>query len=99
METSNYTMWIQIFILVAQVIVAVVFGLIGYFKLYRHRVIYGIKRHSFHPPSFEPSYPESATERELGEINKELVSGKYTILQMVARTEYDIEVYLGQVKK
>lgn len=99
METSNYTIWVQISLLAAQVVVVVLFGLIAYFKIYRHRIIYGIKRYSFHPPTFEPRYPESETEKQLGEINKELVSGKYTILQMVARTEYDIEVYLGQVKK
>ena len=90
---------IQVAILAAQVGVAVIFGLIAYFKIYRHRVIYSIKRIGFRAPSFEPSYPESETQREIEGINSQLASGKYTILQMVARTEYDIDVYIGQVKR
>lgn len=94
METGN-TIWIQIAILIIQVVIAI----ISYFKIYRHRVVYGIKRYSFHPPTFEPPYSAVETEKEISQVNEELVSGKYTILQMVARTECDIEVYLGQLRK
>ena len=95
----NAVTWIQIAILVIQVGVAVIFGLIAYFKIYQHRVIYSIKRIGLRAPSFEPSYPESETQKEIEGINRQLASGKYTILQMVARTEYDIDVYMGQVKR
>lgn len=95
----NVVTWIQIAILVIQVAVAIIFGLIAYFKIYRHRVVYSIRRIGLRAPSFEPSYPESATQEEIEGINKQLASGKYTILQMVARTEYDIDVYMGQVKR
>lgn len=91
--------WIQIIILAAQVILGIIIGLVSYFKIHRHRVIYNIKRCSFHPPSFEPSYPESETQKAIDLINEDLVTGKYTILQMIALTEYDVEVYLGQIKK
>jgi len=91
----NAVTWIQIGILAIHVGVAV----IAYFKVYRHRVIYSIKRIGFRAPSFEPSYSESETQKEIEGINRQLVSGKYTILQMVARTEYDIDVYMGQVKR
>ena len=95
----NAVTWIQVSILAAQVVVAVIFGLIAYFKIYRHREIYSIKRIGLRAPSFQPSYPESETQREIEGINRQLASGKYTILQMVARTEYDIDVYVGQVKR
>lgn len=97
--STNPTVWIQIVILAAQVIAGLTIALLSYFKIYRHRAIYSIKRMSIRAPSFEPSYPESETQREIEGINRQLVSGKYTILQMVARTEYDIDVYMGQVKR
>ena len=32
-------------------------------------------------------------------INKELISGKYTVLQLVERLDKDLEIILGQIKK
>lgn len=91
--------WIGVGILTAQVIAAIAFGFISYFTIYRHRVIYNMKRYTLHPPSFEPHRPISVIEGELVEMNKELKSGKYAIQHMIALSEYDIDVYLVQIKR
>ena len=90
--------YIQIGLLIVSLIAAGL-AILSYLRIHRHRVIYSIKRYGLRLPSFEPSYPESETEKKIREIDKELVSGRYTIIQIVPRNEYEVEVYLGQVKQ
>lgn len=92
-----WTIYIQIGLLVASSIAATL-AILSYLRIHRHRVIYSIKRYSLRLPSFEP-HNTGDSEEKLEEINKDLVSCKYTILQMVALSEYYVDVYLGRVKK
>jgi len=84
--------WISAIFLFAQTIVL----LIGYFKLYRHRVIYGIETDVLRMPHGE-HLDEHALEKE--HINEKLKNGEYTILQIVERPDQDLEIIYGQIKR
>jgi len=84
--------WPSVGILVAQIVIAVV----TYFTAHRHRVIYGIKTAVLRMPHGTPT---DVYALQTDHINKELESGKYTILQVVERAaDQDLEIILGQIK-
>ena len=86
-------LWISIGILIVQIVIAVV----SYLTLHRHRAIYGIKTAVLRMPHGTPS---DAYALRTDHIDKELGSGKYTILQIVERAaDKDLEIILGQLKK
>jgi len=82
---------IQVVILIVNLIIV---GL-GYFKIYRHRVIYGINTEVLRMPRGTKSDMDITTEH----INKRLGTGEYTVLQIVERPDKDLEVILGQIKR
>ncbi len=84
--------WISVGILIVQIAVAVV----SYLTLHRHRVIYGIKTAVLRMPGGTPMDVHAL---KIEHINKELISGKYTVLQLVERLDKDLEIILGQIKK
>lgn len=85
--------WVSVGILVVQVIVAV----ISYLTIYRHRVVYGIKTTVLRMPH-GTQWDIQALKTE--HIDKELQSGKYTVLQIIERdADKDLEIILGQIKK
>jgi hypothetical protein len=96
----NCTLWIQVVLCVVAVIAAV-FAWLGYWNIHRHRVIYEIKKHRLTMPTRTISEGEqyAIARAELIEaINKDLKSGKYTILDIV-QLEDDFHVFLGKIKK
>jgi len=82
---------IQLVILIANLIIV---GL-GYFKIYRHRVIYGINTEVLRMPRGNESDKSITTEH----INERLETGEYTVLQIVERPDKELEVILGQLKR
>ena len=87
--------WISVGILIVQIGVAV----ISYLTLHRHRVVYAIKTAVLRMPqgTFSDTYTGVL---ETDHIDKELRSGKYTILQIVERhADKDYEIILGRIKK
>jgi len=82
---------IQLVILIANLIIV---GL-GYFKIYRHRVIYGINTEVLRMPRGNESDKFITTEQ----INERLETGEYTVLQIVERPDKELEVILGQLKR
>lgn len=85
--------WISACILAAQIIVAY----ISYRTLHRHRVVYALKTAVLRMPHGTRT---DAHVLETEHIDKELESGKYTILQIVERdADKDLEIILGQIKK
>ena len=84
---------ISIGILVAQIVIAVV----SYLTLHRHRVVYSIKTAVLRMPHGTSS---DAYALQTDHIDKELRSGKSTILQIVERdADKDLEIILGRIKK
>ena len=90
-----------IVISVLLVIIQIIIAWLTYQNVHRHRIIHEIKRYDYHTPSSSPPflYSNSQSEDYFAQINNELKTGKFTILQMVARNEYDIDVYLGRIKE
>jgi len=84
--------WVPAIFLFAQTLVL----LIGYFKLHRHRAIYGIETDVLRMPHGE-HLDGHALEKE--HINEKLKNGEYTILQIVERPDQDLEIIYGQLKK
>jgi len=85
--------WIQLTILIAQILIAVV----SYFTIYRHRVVYGLKTAVLSMPHGSAS---DVGALKTDHIDKELAGGKYTILQVVERAaDKNLEIILGQIKK
>ena len=84
--------WVSAIFLFAQTVVL----LIGYFKLYRHRVIYGIETDVLRMPHGE-HLDRHALEKE--HINEKLKNGEYTILEIVERPDHDLEIIYGQLRK
>jgi len=87
-------LWISVGILIIQIIVA----LVSYLTVYRHRAIYGLKTAVLRMPH--------GTEIDgyvgllnTDHIDRELIGGKYTVLQMVERVDKDLEIILGRIKK
>ena len=80
--------WVSAIFLGAQIIILV----IGYFKLYRHRVIYGIDTDVLR-------MPHSGGGLEKNHINDKLKNGAYTILQIVQRPDHDVEIIYGQLRE
>ena len=84
--------WVSAIFLFAQTIVL----LIGYFKLYRNRVIYSIETDVLRMPHGE-HLDKNALEKE--HINEKLKNGEYTILQIVERPDQDLEIIYGKIKR
>lgn len=81
---------IQAVILIANLIIV---GL-GYFKIYRHRVVYGMDTEVLRMPTGVGDDRYISTEN----INNRLRTGEYTVLQIVERPDKELEVILGQIK-
>ncbi|MFH1639294.1 MAG: hypothetical protein ABIB93_03155 [Chloroflexota bacterium] len=85
--------WVEVGILIAQIITAVV----SYFTIYRHRAVYSIKTAVLRMPH-GTSLDRDAL--ETSHIDKLLKEGKFTILQIVERNaDKDLEIIMGQIKK
>jgi hypothetical protein len=88
---------IQLTIL-ANIVILIVNGtiaLLGYFKIYRHRVIYSIDTEVLRMPTGALGDKHISTEG----INKRLRTGEYTVLQVVERRDRELEIILGQIKE
>lgn len=85
---------VSLIILAIQVTIAI----LSYFKIYRHRVIYGIRRHKVLMPTGDTTDPlMPKVDEQIEEINNELGSGKYTVLQVVIR-DHNFEFVLGKIR-
>ena len=80
-------------ILIVQIVVAAV----SYRTIHRNRAIYSLKTHVYRLPNGVDDFGDVCNPEQ---INKDLVSGKYTIVQVVHRpADSDLEIVLGQIKK
>ena len=85
--------WISVGILIVQIAIAVV----SYFTVYCHREVYGIKTAVLRIPH---GTKDDIHALQTGHLDKELIGGKYTILQIVEHdADKDLEIILGQIKK
>ena len=85
-------LFVQIGILIVQIIVAVV----SYLTLHRHRAIYGLSTAVLRMPK---GSREDVDALKTEHIDSKLRGGKYTVLQIVERVDKDLEVILGQIKE
>ncbi len=81
---------------VALVLIQVAIALVGYFTIHRHRSIYGIKTAVLRMPHGTAGDEDAL---KMQQIDKELLGGKYTVLQIVERADKDLEIIMGQIRK
>jgi hypothetical protein len=88
--------WTSISISAGILLVQIVVALISYFTIHRHRAVYGMKTSVLRMPHGDALDIHALNTEH---IDKFLKDGKYTVLQIVERSDKDLEIILGQTRK